>query len=203
IYFTRPEAVFAAGLRRVELSKLLSAAMLAFHPRHGRRKHHVKNTDDPVAKLSQELARKLPMRVSRQITAVFKDHEREPFDSRVWRSHLVRTGNRVGLTLGGDLSAAIRVMTASDETPTGEALRMRAAADDDLRDLLYFATTEAYVTARRKLGYTVTAAETQAAADPVRRAGRGRPQPATRRRGRRRRAGRTQPGTTPGDAGGG
>jgi tetratricopeptide (TPR) repeat protein len=154
LYFTRPEAVFATGLRRATLAQLLSATMQAFHPRHGRRKHHQK-ADSPIVKLSQELARKLPMRVSRQLSQLFKDHEGEAFDSRAWRGWIRRTGNRVGLTLGGDIEAAIRVLVPQTDLSTVERLVAAVKADDELRDLIAFATSESFVAARRQLGFSV------------------------------------------------
>jgi tetratricopeptide (TPR) repeat protein len=154
LYFTRPEAVFATGLPRRKLAYLLSATMQAFHPRHGRRKHHQKG-DTPVSKLSQELARKLPMRVSRQLTQLFKDHEGESFDSRAWRAWIRRTGNRVGLTLGGDVDAAVRVVVADVRPGDAEALTGAVRDNEDLRDLIAFATSEQFVAARRQLGFSV------------------------------------------------
>lgn len=154
LYFTRPETVFAVGLRPAVLARLISATMQAFHPRHARRKHHQKD-EGTVAKLSQELARKLPMRVSRQLGSVFKEREDEPFDSRTWRAWVRHGGSRVGLALGGELDAAIRVLTESDETPTGDALHARVDADDELRDLIAFAISAEFVAARKDLGFAV------------------------------------------------
>lgn len=156
LYSTRPEAVFAIGLRRATLARLISALLQAFHPRHGRRKHHQK-PEDYVARLSQELLRKLPMRTSRQLGQLFKDHEDEPFDSRQWRAWIRRAGNRVGLAVSGDLAAAIRVVTRSAETPTGEALVLAAQADEDLRDLIAFAASAAYAAVRQQLGNEIRA----------------------------------------------
>ena len=159
IYFTRPEAVFALGLRRLSLARLLSAAFQAFHPRHKRRRHHGQTEDDDgIARLSAELSRKLPMKVSRRLGNLFKAHESEPFDSPTWRAWIRRGGNRVGLALCGELVAALRVMNDGDPEPHGESLRQWAEHDDDLRDLLAFATSATFVDARRELGATVIAA---------------------------------------------
>ncbi|MBX7078918.1 MAG: tetratricopeptide repeat protein [Nannocystaceae bacterium] len=153
LYATRPEAVFALGLRRVVLARLLSALLQAFHPRHGRRKHH--KGDDESVRLGQELLRKLPMRVSRQLGQLFKDHEDEPFDSVQWRAWLRRASHRVGLAVAGDLGAAMRVVTHREAPLVGEALLAQAERDDDLRDLIAFATSAAYAATRRALGYEV------------------------------------------------
>lgn len=157
VYFTRPDAVFAVGLRRATLAHVLSATFQAFHPRHMRRRHHARGSDDPVAKLSAELARKLPMKVSRRLTSLFKTHEDEPFDTPSWRAWVRRCGNRVGLALCGDLRAALRVLNVGDPEPVGEALRQWADYDGDVRDLLVFASSEAFVVARRGLGAIVEA----------------------------------------------
>ncbi|MCB9716374.1 MAG: tetratricopeptide repeat protein [Myxococcales bacterium] len=156
VYFTRPDAVFAAGLRRVVLARLLSATFQAFHPRHMRRRHHARSNEDDIGRLGQELARKLPMKVSRRLTTLFKTHEDEAFDTPSWRAWVRRCGNRVGLALCGDLRAALRVMNDGDPEPRGEALRQWAEHDGDVRDLLVFATSSAYVTGRRGLGVTIT-----------------------------------------------
>lgn len=155
IYFTRPEAVFAVGLRRVVLAQILSAMFQAFHPRHIRRRHHARGDEDEIGRLGQELARKLPVKVSRRLGTVLKTYEDEPFDSRRWRAWVRRCGNRVGLALGGELPAALRVLNDGDAEPHGDELRQWAAHDGDVRDLLAFAASPAYVAARRELGVTV------------------------------------------------
>lgn len=154
LYYGRPEAVFAMGVRRATLAKLLSALLQAFHPRHGRRKHHQRAEDD-VGRLSQELLRKLPMRTARQLGTLLKDHEGETFDSQAWRARIRRAGNRVGLAVSGDLAAALRMVTGRDVTPTADELAARVAADEDVRDLVAFAGSAAYAAVRRQLGYDV------------------------------------------------
>ncbi len=158
IYFTQPQAVFASGLRRETLAHLLSATMQAFHPRHGRRKHH-QQPGSTVAKLAQELARKLPMKTSRKITTLFKDHDDEAFESTTWRSAIAMNGNRVGLTLCGDIAAAVRVLAPGCEQP--DALRNAVAQQDELRDLIAFASSKPYAKARATLGYRVEEREAE------------------------------------------
>ncbi|MCA9706909.1 MAG: tetratricopeptide repeat protein, partial [Myxococcales bacterium] len=155
IYFARPEAVFAVGLRRVVLARLLSATLQAFHPRHMRRRHQARGEEDELSRFAQELARKLPMKISRRLGNLFKAHENEPFDSRAWRSWARRCGNRVGLALGGALPAALRVMNDGDPEPRGAALREWVQFDGDLRDLVAFASSPQFVAARRALGIGV------------------------------------------------
>ena len=154
LYFTRPDTLFALGLPRSTLAQLLSAVLQAFHPRHTRRKHH-QRPDDEVARFGQELLRKLPMRVSRQLGSLFKDHEIESFDSQQWRMWIRRAGNRVGLVIAGDLAAAIRAVAKVADTPTGDDLARAVERDDDLRDLLSFAVSASYAAVRRALGHEV------------------------------------------------
>lgn len=152
IYFTRPQAMFATGLRRDRLAHLVSALLQAFHPRHTRRKHH-QDSDSAVGKLAQELARKLPMKAARKITAEFKDREGELFSTADWRSAIARNGNRVGLALCGKLGAAVSVL--APEAGHGSALRQAVRSSEELRDLIAFACTETYVDARVRLGFGV------------------------------------------------
>ncbi len=157
-FLTRPEAVFVTGLARPALTRILSAALQAFHPRHARRKHHTR--DETVRKLSQEFARKLPIRLARQLSNTFKERDTETFDSREWREWIHRGANRVGLVLGGDIEAALRVLspeTSGNGVPA--AIRDRA----ELRDLVAFASSQEYTTARKSLGYDVRPASDETA----------------------------------------
>lgn len=155
LFFTRPEAVFAAGLDRPAFASIVSATLQAFHPRHARRKHHQKKGGgDSVSQLSQQLARKLPIRVARKLSNLFKEHESEPFDSRLWRSLVRRRGNRVGLAVSGDLEAALRVVGGNGGVDFGQPLE-----DPEIRDLVAFAVSDRYTSARRALGMQIQAAD--------------------------------------------
>src|SRR5690606_35128138 len=134
--FTRGVSLFATGLRRATVAELLSATLLAFHPRHVRRKHHHK-PEERVVRLAQELARKLPMRAARQIGQLLRDHDDEAFASHDWRAWVRQTGNRFGLVWSGNLAAALRVL-APGFAP-GPALREHIEEDADLRALVAFA----------------------------------------------------------------
>src|SRR5690606_23877730 len=114
IYLTRPEVVMVAGQSRAGFAALTSATLLAFHPRHAQRKQAARNSEEPIGKLGHELARKLPIRVARQISTLFNEHEHEAFDSRAYRTWIRRAGDRVGLLVCGDLRAALG-MIAGDE----------------------------------------------------------------------------------------
>src|SRR5690606_1832068 len=110
LYCTRPELVMIAGLTNTKFATITSAILLALHPRHSQRKQAARNLTDPLSKLGHELARKLPIRVARQIGTGFKDHETEQFDSRVLRTWARRAGDRVGLLVCGDIEAALAVL---------------------------------------------------------------------------------------------
>lgn len=154
IYFTRPQAMFATGLRRDRLAYLLSATLQAFHPRHGRRKHH-QDSDAPVGKLAQEFARKLPMKTARKITAEFKERADANFSTAQWRGAIARNGNRVGLALCGNLGAAVAVL--APDAQHGSSLRQAVRGSEELRDLIAFACTKTYAEARQQLGFGVEA----------------------------------------------
>lgn len=154
LHLTGPESIFAAGLRRARLATLVSATLQAYHPRHSRRKHHQKG-DDEASKLSQELARKLPRKTGREIGNALKEGEGSTFDSRTWRAWHLRGAHRVGLTLGGDLSSALTALGLDGAALPLDELRQRVTQDAALRDLVFFASSEPYVAARKALGVSV------------------------------------------------
>jgi tetratricopeptide (TPR) repeat protein len=154
VYLTRPEVVMVAGQTRSGFSILTSAMLLAFHPRHAQRKQAARNVDDPVGKLGHEFARKLPIRVARQIGGLFKDHEHEQFDSRVFRTWIRRAADRVGLLVCGDLRAALGVLAGADLFAEADP-RAAIAANPDLLALIAFAVSGAHADARRRLGFVV------------------------------------------------
>ena len=155
LHMCGPQGIFAAGLPRARVATLVSATLQAYHPRHSRRKHHQKSEDE-IAKLSQELVRKLPRKVGRELSQLFRDHETETFDSRTWRTWIAQGSNRVGLALGGDIWAALVTLLNEDEMEP-DALRERVAADPEIRDLVSFAASETYVRSRVGLGHRVSA----------------------------------------------
>ncbi|HEY8375635.1 MAG TPA: hypothetical protein VIK91_04060, partial [Nannocystis sp.] len=155
LFFTRPAAILVAGLSRPTFAAVLAAALQAFHPRHTRR-GRARDDADLATRLGQLLARKLSIRLARQLSNAFKEREHEPFDSRDVRAWVQRSGNRVGLCLSRNLGAALDILGLPQEPDArSAALRARAASDADLRDLLVFAASPAYVAARRALGFEV------------------------------------------------
>jgi tetratricopeptide (TPR) repeat protein len=153
LYLARPEALLIAGLERSNFTKILDAILLAFHPRHAKRKSATRGSDDPVPKLAQEFSRKLPIRVSRQIGSAFKEAADEPFDSRAFGESLSKSGNRVGLAIAGDVRAGLRVVLGDFEA--GESLAERVAESNEARELVAFSLTPTYVELRESMGVEV------------------------------------------------
>jgi tetratricopeptide (TPR) repeat protein len=157
LFETRPAAAAIAGLPRPISAAVLSAALQAFHPRHSRRTR-VREDADLATRLAQTFARKLPIRLARQLSALFKEHEQESFDSRDWRDWAHRSGQRVGLSLARNLGVALDILGLPQEPPErSQALKARTAEDADLRDLVVFATSPGFVAARKMLGFEVRA----------------------------------------------
>ena len=101
-----------------------------------------------MASLAQEFARKLPIRVSRQIGNAFKEGVDDEFDTLEYR-HWIRQGAaRVRLAVSGDLYLALVSLGARGDLRT-------AAGQDDVRELLAFASSEQLAEARRVLGFDV------------------------------------------------
>ena len=155
LFLARPEALLLAGLERSNFTKILDAILLAFHPRHAKRKSATRGSDDPVPKLAQEFSRKLPIRVSRQIGAAFKDGQDDGFDSRAFGETLFKSGNRVGLAISGDIRAGLRVVLGDYDA--GDALVAAVTDSDEARDLVAFALTPTYVQLRESMGVAVEA----------------------------------------------
>ncbi len=155
LFGCRPPAALVTGLSRPLSSAVLSAALQAFHPRHIRRTR-VKDDADLATRLAQTFARKLPIRLARQLSALFKEHEHEGFDSRDWRAWAHRSGQRVGLCLARNIGVGLDILGLPQEPgERSQQLKLRAEQDPDLRDLLVFATSPGYAAARKTLGFEV------------------------------------------------
>jgi lipopolysaccharide biosynthesis regulator YciM len=153
LFGSRPACAAILGLSHPQSATVLSAALQAFHPRHTRRAR-VREDADLATRLAQAFARKLPIRLARQLSALFKEHELEGFDSRDWRSWALRSGQRVGLSLARNLGVALDILgLPQDAAERSNALKARVADDSDLRDLVVFATSPAFAAARKALGF--------------------------------------------------
>ncbi|HGG56277.1 MAG TPA: hypothetical protein ENK31_00600, partial [Nannocystis exedens] len=156
LFFARPGNLLCESLEREELVKVLSAVLMAFHPRHSQRRELIQDEhDEAVLQLAQHLSRKLPPKVSEAITTLLQEHQEETFDSRSWRSWVRRGGNRVGLCAAGLLEVALEFLGLPTEAKTrSQMIRERIENnDEELRDLLGFAGSALYARARRGLGY--------------------------------------------------
>ncbi len=143
LFAAQGAAYFALAAPRESFARLMSALLIACHPRHARRKQ----SDSDVTKLASDLLRKLPTRVSREITQAFREGEAGRFDSHSWRAHANALADRCGLVLCGDLSAALRAKGASTAT-----LRTDLERSPELRALLSYFASKSYATARGRLG---------------------------------------------------
>jgi hypothetical protein len=165
LYCARSEIVMFAGLERSKLAAISSAVLLALHPRHAQRKQNTRAANDAVSKLGHELGRKLPIRVARQITTDFTEHQAERFDARALRVWVRRAADRVGLLVCGDLQVAIAALAAAGpEQMRDRPLAERVAADPDLHALLGFVASGAYADRRRQLGWMIEGEESPTAA---------------------------------------
>jgi tetratricopeptide (TPR) repeat protein len=159
LFSARAEVVMFSGLEHAKFAAISSAVLLALHPRHAQRKQNTRAANDTVSKLGHELGRKLPIRVARQITTDFTEHEHERFDARALRVWVRRAADRVGLLVCGDVQVAIDALhsneAAAPEPLRGRLLAERVAADPDLHALLAFVASGAYADRRRQLGWII------------------------------------------------
>jgi tetratricopeptide (TPR) repeat protein len=118
----RPEYVLAEALPREEFTRLFSAILRAFHPRHARRVAH----DDEAARWK----RALPYKVAKRLAELFASHADTEFSSALWRRAVRWTANRAGLVACGDLIAAARVLATENDPEAVRELARFAASDD-------------------------------------------------------------------------
>ena len=124
----RPEYVLASALPPKEFSRLFSAILRAFHPRHARR--------PPAAGQSADEAlnwkRSLPYKVAKRLAELFGDLKDTEFSSVKWRRAVLHTGNRAGL-LVANLATAGRVLVAEGDQEALLELCRFAASDTYLQ----------------------------------------------------------------------
>lgn len=101
----QPAAALSTGIDASLHSPLLSAVLLAFHPRHTRRRHQARQEHDLASKLGLALARKVPIRCARSISREFKDHPYAAFDSRPWNAYLHDRAERSALLVSGRIAS--------------------------------------------------------------------------------------------------
>lgn len=149
---TQPTAIFAAGLERKEFARILTTVLRAFHPRHLRRRAAL-GPDDETRKQSEELRRAFPYKPARRLGELFRERPNMRFDSAAWRRAVHISANRAGLVLSGDLDSAVQQLVSEDPGLEGLPLFPDALRKSTLlRDLVTFATSDAYYACRLKLG---------------------------------------------------
>lgn len=142
LFCARSTNILAAALPHQGFVALVRGLLTAFHPRH-------RGSPTP---LGQALARALNPRIAKRITAAFERGADEPFDSRDWPMWVQQGADRIGLVVGGDPLAAIRVLAGPDQATD---LATLVVANARIQALLAFAVSESYAAARRSLGYRV------------------------------------------------
>ena len=130
----------------------MAAVLRAYHPRHSRRR----SEQGPAVELAAKLKKLLPYTASKKLAELFQQQANVTWSSAEWRSGVRLTAARVGLVLGGDLRATVRVLVREhepdlpEEPPPGE-LAALVRRSEPLRDLLTFALSEDYFAAHGKL----------------------------------------------------
>jgi hypothetical protein len=125
----RPEYVLAAALPRDEFTRLFSAILRAFHPRHARLRPgqpSQRGPDDEAA----VWRRVLPYKVARRLGELFRELSETEFSSASWRRAVQHTANRAGLVVAGDMMAAARVLNSEGDEEAVRELARFAASDD-------------------------------------------------------------------------
>src|SRR5205085_6796573 len=105
-----------------EFAQLLAAVLRAYHPRHSRRRAE----QGVAAELAAKLKKLLPYTASKKLAELFQQQANLTWSSAGWRTAVRLTAARVGLVLGGDLRATVRVLVREhepdlpEEPPPGE-----------------------------------------------------------------------------------
>jgi len=149
----RPEYILAESADPKEFAQLLAAVLRGYHPRHSRRRSE---QGGAAAELAAKLKKLLPYTASKRLAELFAQQAAVTWSSADWRNAVRLTASRVGLVLGGDLRASVRVLVRENEPdlpddPPPEELAALVRRSEPLRDLLTFALSEEYFAAHGKL----------------------------------------------------
>jgi hypothetical protein len=149
----RSDYVLAATTEGKEFTDLFTSVLRAFHPRHSRR---TTRQADTATETAQRLKKSIPYTVSKRLIEIFTTRAAAPWSSAKWRAGVLHTANRIGLVVGGDLSAALKALlreegVEGDKLPSPAALRVMVKDSAAIRELLAFAVSEEYFAARAKL----------------------------------------------------
>jgi tetratricopeptide (TPR) repeat protein len=149
----QPQLYLTLALFPREFSELISGTLLAFHPRHTRRRLASRDDDERSTRLGLQLARRVPMRLARQLERLFKAHEDEFFDTRTWRTWCLQASDRAGLAYCGAIGVATEAVVPER---THAELAQVLAQDERARALAGFYLSESYARSRRQLGESIT-----------------------------------------------
>ncbi len=149
---TQPASRFAAGLEPRAFAHMLQTILRAFHPRHLRRRGP-ESTADGDRHEADALRRAFPYKAGRRLGELFRERPNLSFDSAAWRRAVYMSANRVGLVLSGDVASAVAQIRIDEPALADLPLIPDAIRQSPiLRDLLTFATSDAYYVCRVKLG---------------------------------------------------
>ena len=150
----RPEYVLAATLDPIALEDTFTAALKAFHPKHNRWRA---GSEDSAAEEAAKLKKALPYKLAKRIAEIFQEHADAELDCTRWRAAVLETGNRAGLLLCGELSAAAHVVLREStvgmpDVISKEFVREQAQKPGPLKELLRFFVTQEHFGLREILG---------------------------------------------------
>lgn len=107
LYHAQPEHALTCGLSPDTHTDLIAAILLAFHPRHTRRRHQARQKEDRASKLGLTLARKVPIRSARAVTKAFKDAPYAFFASDQWLAQLQLEAQSYALLTTGAIRSCV------------------------------------------------------------------------------------------------
>ncbi|MCB9557312.1 MAG: tetratricopeptide repeat protein [Deltaproteobacteria bacterium] len=142
IEMTQPSHILADILPTEAFTRLLSAALYAYHPRYLK----ADNLPEKIAPAVEELRHELPYAASKELGEILREHATTQFDSAAWRAAVELTTNRVGLLLSGDLADALDLL---DDASLSSNVSAKQAKDD----LIAFNASDAFYRCRRMLGF--------------------------------------------------
>jgi hypothetical protein len=144
----RPEYIFAETADHKPFAQLVRALLAAFHPRHLRRASEVP--------LAGRLRKQVPVATARRLSELLAARVDLAWSSARWRLAVRQSANRIGLLACGDLGTAVRMLVCENEPdlpdrPSPAELAHLVERSPILADLLRFAISEEYLSARAKV----------------------------------------------------
>ncbi len=146
---THPSTVLATGLPRADFARLLSSVLRAFHPRHMRGR---RDLGEAAVEQANQLRKAMPFKIARRLSELFRERGNLQFDSGRWRQAVMRSANRAGLVLCGDLSVALRLIIEDDLALAASPVEELLKSSPLVRDLFAFSVSDGYLLGRARLG---------------------------------------------------